>query len=222
MAGRLTGAHEWSATSKSGYRSCSMRLASLALIGFVTVFATGAQAQTPQTRIRGMVERLDGQALTVKTQEGTTTVALAPNYSVGAVVKASMADIRKGNFIGVGARPQVGGGLTAVQVFIFPEAMRGTGEGHRAWGVLPDATMTNATVAETVSRVEGSSVTLTYPGGEQVIAITPEANIIMAAPAEAADLVAGAQVALTASRQADGSLSSGRVTIARAGAKLPF
>lgn len=199
-----------------------MRLASLALIGLVTLFAAGVQAQTQQTRIRGIVERLDGQSLTVKTSEGTTTIALVPSYSVGAVVKASMADIKKGSFIGVGARPQAGGGLTAVQVFIFPEAMRGTGEGHRPWAVLPDSTMTNATVAETVSRVDGSSVTLTYPGGEQTIAITPEANIIMAAPAQAADLVAGAQVALTASRQADGSLSSNRVTIARAGAQLPL
>jgi len=211
------------AIEKTGYRSCSMRLASLALIGLVTLFAAGVQAQTPQTRIRGIVERLDGQSLTVKTSEGmTTTIALVPSYSVGAVVKASMADIKKGSFIGVGARPQAGGGLTAVQVFIFPEAMRGTGEGHRPWAVLPDSTMTNATVAETVSRVDGSSVTLTYPGGEQTIAITPEANIIMAAPAQAADLVAGAQVALTASRQADGSLSSNRVTIARAGAQLPL
>lgn len=199
-----------------------MRLPSLALIGLVAVLATGVQAQTPQTRIRGTVERLEGQSLTVKTQGGTTTVALAQNYSVGAVVKAAMTDIKKGSFIGVGARMLPGGGLSAVQVFIFPEAMRGTGEGHRPWAVLPDSTMTNATVAETVSRVDGSSVTLTYPGGEQTIAITPEANIIMAAPAEAADLVAGTQVALTASRQADGSLSSGRVTIARAGAQLPL
>lgn len=199
-----------------------MRLASFALIGLVTILATGAQAQTPQTRIRGTVERLDGQSLTVKTQEGTAVVALAPNYSVGAVVNASMADIKKGSFIGVGARPRAEGGLTAVQVFIFPEAMRGTGEGHRPWGVLPDSTMTNATVAETVSRVEGGSVTLTYPGGEQTIVVPPDANIIMAAPAQAGDLAAGAQVALTASRQADGSLLSSRVTIAKAGARLPL
>lgn len=200
-----------------------MRLVSLVLVSLVALFAAGAHAQTPQTRIRGTVERLDGQSLTIKTQEGTAaTIVLAPNYSVGAVVKASMADIKKGSFIGVGARPQSGGGLIAVQVFIFPEAMRGTGEGHRPWAVLPDSTMTNATVAETVSRVEGGSVTLTYPGGEQTIAITSEANIIMAAPAQAVDLVAGTQVALTASRQADGSLSSSRVTVARAGAQLPL
>lgn len=200
-----------------------MRLASLALIGFVMVLATGAQAQTPQTRIRGTVERLEGQFLTVKTQDGAmTTVALAPNYSIGAVVKASMAEIKKGSFIGVGARPQAGGMLMAVQVFIFPEAMRGTGEGHKPWGVLPDSTMTNATVAETVSQVDGGSVTLTYPGGEQKIAIPPDANIIMAAPARTDDLVAGVQVAMTTSRQADGSLSSGRVTIAKSGAQLPL
>lgn len=200
-----------------------MRLASLALIGFVMVLAAGAQAQTPQTRVRGTVERLEGQSLTVKTPEGAVmTVALAPNYSIGAVVKASMTDIKKGSFIGVGARPQAGGALMAVQVFIFPEAMRGTGEGHKPWGVLPDSTMTNATVAETVSQVDGGSVTLTYPGGEQKIAIPPEANIIMAAPAQAGDLVAGAQVAMTASRQADGSLSSGRVTIAKQGVQLPL
>ncbi|WID97956.1 hypothetical protein QO058_06840 [Bosea vestrisii] len=203
-----------------------MRLASFTLIGLVTLSVAGVLAQTPQTpqtRVRGTVERLEGQSLTVKTQEGTTTtIALAPNYSIGAVVKAAIADIKKGSFIGVGARPQAGGGLTAVQVFIFPEAMRGTGEGHKPWGVLPDSTMTNATVAETVSQVEGGSVTLTYPGGEQKIAIPPEANIIMAAPAQTGDLVAGAQVAMTASREADGSLSSSRVTIAKAGAQLPL
>ena len=95
-----------------------MRLASLALIGLVTLFAAGAQAQSqaPQTQIRGTVERLDGQSLTVKTQEGTTTITLAPNYSVGAVVKAATADIKKGSFIGVGARMLPGGGLSAVQV----------------------------------------------------------------------------------------------------------
>lgn len=200
-----------------------MRLASFTLIGLITLSAAGVLAQTPQTRVRGTVERLEGQSLTLKTQEGAvTTVALAPNYSVGAVVKASMVEIKKGSFIGVGARPQAGGGLAAVQVFIFPEAMRGTGEGHKPWGVLPDSTMTNATVAETVSQVDGGSVTLTYPGGEQKIAIPPEANVIMAAPAQTSDLVAGAQVAMTASRQADGSLLSSRVTIAKQGAQLPF
>ena len=182
-----------------------------------------AQAQSPTTRIRGEVEKAEGDTLMTKTVDGASAkVALAPNYSVGGVVKATTADIKKGGFVGVGARPQPDGSLLAVQVFIFPEAMRGTGEGHRPWGVLPDSTMTNATVAETVSRVDGANLVLSYPGGEQKVAITPDANIIMAAPAQATELVAGAQVAMTATKQADGSLTASRVTIARPGAQLPY
>ena len=182
-----------------------------------------AQAQSPTTRIRGEVEKAEGDTLMIKTVDGASAkVALAPNYSVGGVVKATTADIKKGGFVGVGARPQPDGSLLAVQVFIFPEAMRGTGEGHRPWGVLPDSTMTNATVAETVSRVDGANLVLSYPGGEQKVAITPDANIIMAAPAQATELVAGAQVAMTATKQADGSLTASRVTIARPGAQLPY
>jgi hypothetical protein len=200
-----------------------MRLISAALLSLGLIASASAQAPVSQTRLRGTVERLDSGTMVVKTPEGvSTTVALAPNFSVGGVVKATTADIRKGGFIGVGARPQADGTLVAVQVFIFPEAMRGTGEGHRPWGVLPDSTMTNATVSETVSRVDGANVALSYPGGEQKIAINPDANIIMAAPAQASELVPGAQVAMTAAKQADGSFSTNRITIAKAGAQLPY
>lgn len=182
-----------------------------------------ASAQSPTTRIRGEVESADGNTLMIKTVDGAAAkVALAPGYSVGGVVKATTADIRKGGFVGVGARPQPDGSLLAVQVFIFPEAMRGTGEGHRPWGVLPDSTMTNATVAETVSRVDGAGIVLSYPGGEQRVTIPADANIIMAAPADVSELKAGAQVAMTATRQADGSFSASRVTLAKPGAQLPY
>lgn len=201
-----------------------MRALSASLFAAALVLTSNiGQAQAPATRVRGTVEKLEGSALTVKTPSGEdVAVALAPGYSVGGVVKASTNDIKKGSFVGVGARPQADGTLLAVQVLIFPEAMRGTGEGHRAWGVLPDSTMTNATVADTVSRVDGANLVLTYPGGEQKVTITPEANIIMAAPAEASELSPGAQVALTATRQAGGSLLANRVTIAKQGAQLPL
>lgn len=192
----------------------------LSMLAFV---GGAALAQTPGTRLRGTVERREGATLALKAADGREVkIALAPGFSVGGVVPAKAADIAKGSFIGVGARPQPDGTLLAVQIFIFPEAMRGTGEGHRPWGVLPDATMTNATVAETVSRVDGANLVLSYPGGEQKVVITPEAAILMAAPAVASDLEPGAQVAMTASRQADGSYSTSRVTVAKAGAKLPF
>jgi len=182
-----------------------------------------AQAQSPTTRIRGEIEKAEGDMLVIRTVDGASaTVSLASGYSVGAVVRATAAEIKKGGFVGVGARPQPDGSLLAMQVFIFPEAMRGTGEGHRPWSVLPDSTMTNATVAETVSRVDGSTIVLTYPGGEQKVTITPEANIIMAAPAQASELLPGAQVAMTAAKQADGSLSTNRVTLAKGGAQLPY
>ena len=198
-----------------------MRLLATACI--ILGLTVAAQAQSPTTRIRGEVEKAEGGTLMIKTVDGASAkVALASGYSVGGVVKATTADIKKGGFIGVGARPQPDGSLLAVQVFIFPEAMRGTGEGHRPWGVLPDSTMTNATVAETVSRVDGANIVLTYPGGEQKVAITPDANIIMATPAEMSELKAGAQVAMSATKQADGSFSASRITIAKAGAQLPY
>lgn len=182
-----------------------------------------AFGQVPQSRVRGTIERAETGELTIKTPDGAEArVKLAPGYSVGGVVPAKASDIAKGSFVGVGARPQPDGSLLAVQVFIFPEAMRGTGEGHRPWSVLPEATMTNATVAETVSRVDGANLVLNYPGGEQRVTIGPDANIIMAVPAEAAELKPGVQVVLSAVKQADGSLATSRVTIARPGAQLPY
>lgn len=182
-----------------------------------------AFAQTPGTRLRGQVEAVSGSTMTVKTPEGTESkVTLAPGYSVGGVVPGKVSDIKKGGYIGVGAKPQADGTLMAIQVFIFPEAMRGTGEGHKPWGVLPDTTMTNATVADTVSRVDGANLVLNYPGGEQKVTITPDATILTAASAEASELKPGAQVAMTATRQADGSYGTSRVTIAKGGAKLPY
>jgi hypothetical protein len=196
---------------------------SLATACIVLGLTVTAQGQSPTTRIRGEVEKTEGDTLMVKIVDGASAkVALASGYSVGGVVKATVADIKKGGFVGVGARPQPDGSLLAVQVFIFPEAMRGTGEGHRPWSVLPESTMTNATVAETVSRVDGSTIMLTYPGGEQKVTITPEANIIMAVPAQVGELVPGAQIAMTAMRQPDGSFSASRVTIAKPGAQLPY
>ena len=193
----------------------ALALSMLALAGSVAV------AQAPGTRLRGTVERMEGSTLELKAADGREVkVALAPGFSIGGVVAAKATDIAKGSFIGVGARPQPDGTLMAVQVFIFPEAMRGTGEGHRPWGVLPDSTMTNATVAETVSRVDGANLVLSYPGGEQKVVITPEASILMAAPAETSELKPGAQVAMTASRQTDGSYSTSRITVAKSGAKL--
>jgi hypothetical protein len=184
--------------------------------------ATTALAQNATTRVRGTVESLGGDALTVRTAEGESIkIRLAPDWQVSGVAKATLADIKPGAFIGVGARPQPDGTLNAVQVSIFPEASRGRGEGHRGWSVMPQATMTNATVADEVKAVDGAMLKLTYKGGEQRVAIKPDTVILKPAKAEKADLKAGAVVTVTAARQPDGSLSATRVTVAKGGAR-PF
>ena len=178
-----------------------------------------AQAQSPAaTRIRGDVTAVQGADITVKPTDGASvTVHLNDNYQVAAITKGSMADIKTGTFIGAGARPQPDGSLQAVQIVIFPEAMRGTGEGHRAWGVLPEATMTNATVAEAVTGVAGPILTLKYKDGEKKLAISGDATILTLIPATKAELVTGAQIQLFATKSAEGALQAGRVTILRDG-----
>lgn len=197
-----------------------MRIFPAVLAFTLLLAASPAPAQSPPaTRVRGIITAITGADLTVKQADDTSVaVHLADNFPVAAIAKANTADIKPGNFIGAGARPQPDGTLSAVQIVIFPEAMRGTGEGHRAWGVMPEATMTNATVAETVSGINGPLLTLKYKDGEQKLVIPADANILALVPADKADVVAGAEVQLFATKAADGTLQAGRVTLIRAGA----
>lgn len=177
-----------------------------------------ALAQTAATRIRGTIVSISGADVSLMQADGTAaTVHLADNFQVAAIGKGTLADIKPGIFIGAGARPQPDGTQVAVQVVIFPEAMRGTGEGHRAWGVLPEATMTNATVAESVASVSGPLLTLKYKDGEKKLSIPADAVILALGPADKSALVAGAQVQLSVTKAADGSLQATRVTILKDG-----
>ena len=185
--------------------------------------ATTAFAQAPSARIRGTVEKLEGAVATVKTAEGqSVTLKLAPNVSISAVVKISAADIKPGSFIGAGARPKADGSLSAIQIYVFPEALRGTGEGHRDWSAMPQTTMTNATVAETVSAVNGPELTLKYKDGEKKLVIGPDANIITTVPAEAADLKVGTELVATATKNEDGTFATARVTVGKNGVAPPL
>jgi hypothetical protein len=188
--------------------------------------ATTALAQAPTTnvRVKGAVEKLDGSILTVKTADGSdTAVKLADNYSVRTVLKLTPADIKSGDYLGVGAKPQPDGTLRAVQITIFPEAQRGVGEGNHSWrDDLPDSTMTNGTASATVQSVDGPALTITYKGGEKKLIIPADALIVTYAPAEKADLKPGAPVLITAAKQADGTLTSARVTVSKNGVPLPM
>ncbi len=109
--------------------------------------------------------------------------------------------------------PQRDGTLRALEVLIFPEAMRGVGEGHSAWDLLPDSTMTNATVSEAVQAVDGQTLTLTYKGEQKVVAVPPDVPIVTLTAAQKADVTAGVPVFVSTQRQPDGSLTAGRVTV---------
>jgi hypothetical protein len=168
-------------------------------------------------RLRGTIEQVEGDQLLIKTREGSDVkLKLAANPGIAAVTKASMADIKSGAYIGVGAMPQPDGSLLAISVHIFSEAMRGVAEGHRPWDLRPNSSMTNATVENVVTGVNGQTVTLKYKEGEQKIVIPPDLQIVAYVPGEVADLKAGARVFVgAAAKQPDGTLQTQRITVGR-------
>jgi hypothetical protein len=184
--------------------------------------AQNAPEGTP-TRIRGTVEKLDGQMLTVKSREGPQlTIALAPNFTVAAVVKKSLADIKAGDYVGAASTKGADGKLHALEVLIFPEALRGTAEGERAWDLTPDSLMTNATVAGIASAAQGQALKVTYKGGESEIIVAPNTPVVTFAPGDASLLKPGAAVFIGALKKLDGSLSAARVNAEKDGVKPPM
>ena len=193
----------------------------------IALLALPAAAQNPPegtpTRIRGTVEKLDGQTLTVKSREGPQlTIALAPNFTVSAVVKRSLGDIKAGDFVGAASTKGTDGKLHALEVLIFPEAMRGTGEGERPWDLTPDSLMTNATVSGITSAPQGQALKVTYKGGESEIIVAPNTPIVTFAPGDASLLKPGAAIITAATKKPDGTLSASRVTAEKDGVRPPM
>lgn len=187
---------------------------------------SGALAQAPASppvRIRGVVDKVENGELTVRLKTGgTASVRLAEPHTIIAVIKASLADIAPGAFIGTTALPQSDGTLKAIEVHIFPEAQRGTGEGFRPFDLAPNSTMTNANVAMRVESVAGPVLKLTYKGGEQTVVVPPDAAIVGLAPGEASDLHADVAVSFQAIPQPDGSLQASRITVGKNGVNPPM
>ena len=193
----------------------------------IAVLALPAAAQnapegTP-TRIRGTVDKLDGQTLTVKSRDGQQlTIVLAPNFTVSGVVKKNLADIKAGDFVGAASTKGTDGKLHAIEVLIFPEALRGTGEGERPWDLVPDSLMTNATVAGIAGAAQGQALKVTYKGGESEIIVAPDTPIVTFAPGDVSLLKPGAAVFIGALKKPDGSLSAARVNAEKDGVKPPM
>jgi hypothetical protein len=187
--------------------------------------ASVAMAQAPTTvRVRGTINSVDGKTLNVTTRDGAALkVKLADNVVVVAVTKASLADVKQGGFVGITAMPQPDGTQKAVEIHIFPEAMRGTGEGHRPWDLMPNSTMTNATVDTEVAVSDGQKLVLKYKDGEKTFIVPANVVIVTYVPATAADLKPGEKIFVAAAnKDPDGTLTAPRVTVSRGGVNPPM
>jgi hypothetical protein len=186
-----------------------------AAFAVATVFA-----QAPQgARLRGTVENVDGKTVTAKSDKGAPLkLNLADKLMVVEVAKATVADIKDGAYIGSGAMPQPDGTQKAVEVHIFADSMRGTGEGHGPWDGAPNGTMTNGTVGATVTNVAGPVVTVKYKDGEKKIVVGPDVPIVRYIISDQSALKPGvAFAALRAQKQPDGSYNVSRINVGRGG-----
>ncbi len=207
------------------------------LIGSVSSFSAAAQtapaaAAAPSTapavapvRIRATIEKMDGNSMTVRDRRGeAVTLTLASTLVVSEVYAIDIAEIKKGSYVGSGALPQPDGTLRAVEVLVFPEAMRGAGEGHRAWDLLPQSTMTNATVDEVLAGTTVGGVRtlkLKFKDGEKTLVVPVGAPIVTLKPADRSLLVVGAQLIVTAELR-DGQPTATRISAGRNGFQPPM
>jgi len=197
------------------------RVLRIAGLGLMVIAPVASAQQPPTVRIRGTIEKVDGSVLTLKSREGgEVKLALAENALIVAVVKASLADIKEGTFLGSAAVPQADGSQKAVEVHIFPEQMRGTGEGHRPYPTVANGTMTNGTASgATVAGVDGSTITVKYKGGEKKLIIPPDVPIARYEIGTKSDLKTGAHfTVLAATAKPDGTFETGRINVGRDGA----
>jgi hypothetical protein len=189
-----------------------------------SVSIAAVQAQAPP-RVRGTIESVDAAGIiTVKGRDGQVMkVKLAEGAPIRAVVKMTLADIKKGSFVGITAMPQPDGSQKAVEIHIFPEAMRGTGEGHRPWDLMPNSTMTNATVESEVASTDGHVLMMKYKDGEKKIIVPPTAEIVTYAPATKADLKPGEKVFVAAGKKLeDGTIEAPNITVGKNGVSPPM
>jgi hypothetical protein len=199
---------------------------SLTAFGLAAIFpASMAWSQdAPPVRVRGTIERIESPVFVVKSRDGAELkIVLADNAVAVGVVKATLADIKAGSFVGIGAMPQSDGTQRALEVLIFPDAMRGTGEGHYPWDLQPKSTMTNGNVEQVVTSVDGGTLTVKYKDGEKKIIVPPDVPIVTFVPGDKADLKPGIKIFIVAAKKLpDGTLQAARVNYGKDGLTPPM
>ncbi|MDB5586754.1 MAG: hypothetical protein JWP26_1724 [Devosia sp.] len=207
-----------------------MKLASISrAIGLLTLASTAivsfdvAAQAAESVRLRGTITSFEGSTLVIKTREGEDkTVVLPDGWAVSSVATASAADIKTGDYVGIASLPNADGSDGALEVLIFPAALKGAGEGSSVWDLQPGSTMTNATVANVVTSDDGHSVKVSYQGNEKTIDIPEVTPIVTFAPATKADLVPGAVVFIPSEVAADGTISAHTVVVGTKGVVPPM
>ncbi len=202
----------------------SFRIAlAAALVLGVTPAALAQNAQVASSRATIQTISADGSALNVQTRAGEDqTVHLNPKTRFILVVPAALTDVKPGSFIGVAALPGEGSELKAMEVHIFPEAMRGTGEGFRPFDLAPKSSMTNGNISARVDAATGPKLTVTYKGGEQTIVVDPKTPIVALEPGAKTDLKPGAAIIARGPKQDDGSIDAAFVLVGKDGLVPPM
>jgi hypothetical protein len=197
-------------------------LIAVAMVGLSTLYAAAQQAPVP-TRVRGTIEKVDGDLLSVKSRSGEDVkLHVASDLRVSGITKIALSDIKVGSFVGATTVPGPDGGQNAVEVHVFPESMRGTGEGSRPWDLRPNSSMTNATVAESVVGNDGHTLLVKYKEGEKKVFVSSETPVVTYVPGEKSDLKAGAKIIAFVKALPDGSFETSRVSVGRDGLTPPM
>jgi len=201
------------------------------VIGFSVAFAacvfgatTGFSEDASPPRMRGTIDQVNGNRLTIKTKSGTpATVQLKDGAHVVAVTKGAMSDIQQNSFVGIASTPQPDGTLKAVEVAVFAEPLRGTAEGHYPWDLMPGSTMTHAAVTKQVTKEEGNTLTLKHKDGEQTIVVPADVVVVNLIPGDNADLKPGVKIFIAAwAKKADGTWEVAVALVGRDGITPPM
>ena len=197
-------------------------LFAVAMVAASSIYAIAQQPPAP-SRVRGTIEGVDGDVLAVKSRGGEDVkLHMTGDLRVVGITKISLSDIKVGSFIGTTTVPGPDGGQNAVEVHVFPEDMRGTGEGSRPYDLRPNSTMTNATVAQSVVGNDGHTLLIKYKDGEKKVVVSPETPVVTYVAADKSDLKPGAKVIAFMKKLPDGSFETNRVSVGRDGLTPPM
>ena len=199
-------------------------VAPIAAFALITASSLAIAQQPPTpSRVRGTIEAVDGDVLSVKSRSGEDVkLRMTDDVKLVGIIKISLSDIKLGSFIGATTVPGADGSQNAIEVHVFPEDMRGTGEGTRPYDLRPNSTMTNATVAQTVAGNDGQNLTIKYKDGEKKIVVLPETPVVTYVPADKTELKPGARVIAFVKKLPDGMFETNRISVGKDGLTPPM